>query len=1154
MYQIDDSGSMMWDIMPDSYMPKGNASGYLFAPTRNNTVYGGANYASIGNYYLPAQSGLNIYEVFLRSSRNNAVYYNPNQTYKPWVDADGNVYAPYNAADNPKQASFNPAYQWADKIDLTSYQQLRARWYYKNALHGEGNIGYCRFNDDCRQTQAAEVITQQGYWPITFYVYKGSGSAQDRKNYHRYQIRNDKAYVTDLAEVDSRGDDSRRENEISQFPWGRSVAEEARNFAVWFQYYRSRILAAKASTALAFAELGTEYLVGFSTINGRSSGSYLPVPTEGGFTGTNRQLFFDTLLNLFTYQKGTPLRSALQWSGENFKNNYWNDGVSCRRAFTILTTDGYWSAENINVGNVDSFDNAPYPDTLHNTLADVAMRYWRYDLKPDLTNNIRPSAQNPAYWQHMTTFSLSLGLKGTLDPVADLPLLAAGSKSWPDPGQAEIHKIDDLLHAAVNTRGRFVAAANPDEFRQGLLDALNEITQMSGSQAAGGMSQQVYTDGALYFQAGFDSDNWTGSLQAFKLVKSGSTVTVGAPLWNAADRLSKGKNRIILMGGGGSGNQARPFTWSDLQAARLTTNLDSNLVSYLRGNGDGEGRYYRMRTTLLGDIVGSAPVYVGAPSAKLSTAKNRPAMVYVGANDGMLHAFDANTGEERFAYIPSSLLPHLKKLSEKTYPEQHRYYVDGLNTVAEATGQDDNRLATYLAGTLGRGGEAMYLLDITHPDLVREDSNAAASLLRWEFGSQHSAHMGKQHGLSPQILRLNDGKDYVLAPNGYNSKQGSASLFILPVRGDISSWSEGSNYWRLQAAPGGGNGLSDITPYDLDNNGTIDLVYAGDRLGNLWRFDLSAKTPSDWQQQAPSLLFTAIGPNGQPQPVMAAPVVAPHPDYQTVTPTAQRPGLMVYLGTGRYLDSCDQAGGSCSNEDRVQSIYGLWDYGGRICQRKELLPQYLSNATISGASSGSYRQVSDNKLAYPPHNVELSPCLDSTGPRTEMLTRLKNGNVDKRYPFPDFTKPQAERDASGGYWLGWYIDLPAGGERVVSALDYYKKRVEVQTYIPAAQSKNVCEVGKDSGYLLRLNYRNGGVFAKPRFDDELLKAALGKPGSSASRVVGKATAGSLGRSRIKSGNRFSLVLSLTSGGTGGELDEMLGRVVTRVSWREIVTP
>jgi type IV pilus assembly protein PilY1 len=1151
MYQIDDSGSMMWDIMPDSYMPKGSPSGYLFPPSNNNVVYGGSNYASLNQYYMPAQSGLNIYEVFLRASNNNAVYYNPLQTYKPWVNADGSVYAPQGRYDDPESASFNPAYQWADVINLTRRQSLWGRWYTKNSLHSVGNPSFCQTHDACDWTDTRDVMTRQSYWPMTFYVYKGTGSAQDRKSYIRYQIQGSKAYRTDLAQVNSQQDDVG--TEIDQFPWGRSVEDEARNFAIWFQYYRSRILAAKASTALAFSELGSEYRVGFVTIN-RDRNSYLPVPISGGFIGQNRTDFFDSLLNLQLYQKGTPLRSALQWSGENFKNNYWNDGVSCRRAFSILTTDGYWSDETINVGNTDNFSDAPYPDAHSNTLADVAMQYWKNDLNTSLPNNVRPTTQNPATWQHMTTFSLSLGLKGTLDPVADLPLLAAGSKNWPAPNSAEINKIDDLLHAAVNTRGRFVAAANPDEFRKGLLDALNEITQMSGSQAAGGMSQQVYSDGALYFQAGFDSDNWTGSLRAFKLAKAGSTVTVGAQQWNAADKLSKGKSRVILMGGGGAGSQARPFSWVDLKAAGLASNLDSSLVDYLRGSGDLEGNSgYRQRTTLLGDIIGSAPVYVGAPSDKIKAAQDRPAMVYVGANDGMLHAFDASTGEERFAYIPSLLLPRLRNLSQQNYKDQHSYYVDGGLSVTEAVNQTDKTVATYLAGTLGRGGEAMFLLDITQPAQVTEDLSAARKLVRWEFGSQHSEHMGKQHGLTPQIVRLNDGQDYVLAPNGYNSKQGSASLFILPVKSGISSWGEGNNYWRLQAASGGGNGLSDLATYDLDNNGTIDLVYAGDLLGNVWKFDLSAKQPADWAKASPVLLYRALGPNGQVQPIMSAPVVAPHPDYPQTTVTVSRPGLMVYVGTGRYLDNCDKLGGSCQGEDSQQSIYGLWDYGGRICQRKELLAQYLTDITLTGAEAGAYRQGSDNKLVYPPAAIINSPCDENGRARTAVKTVRPDGSTDKLYPFPVFDKPQAERDAAGSYWLGWYIDLPTSGERVVGGLDYYKKRLEVQTYIPAAPATNACEVGKDSGYLLRLNYRTGGVFAKPRFDDPLVKSALGSQ-TNASRIVGKRTAGSLGRARIRTGSRVSLGLSLTSGGTGGELDEVLNRVVSRVSWREIITP
>ena len=292
-----------------------------------------------------------------------------------------------------------------------------------------------------------------------------------------------------------------------------------------------------------------------------------------------------------------------------------------------------------------------------------------------------------------------------------------------------------------------------------------------------------------------------------------------------------------------------PFQWNTIQTEGLATSsgLSAALVDYLRGNGSNEGTQigrYRPRNTRLGDIVGSSPEYVGEPSEQLSEFKQRTPMVYVNANDGMLHAFSANSGSEMFAYIPSQVLPRLKKLAAQNYADNHEYFVDGLITIEEARRQSDDKWRTFLASSLGRGGKSLFLLDVTNPDGVTEQSSALA---QWEFGSEHDSHVGMLHQIAPSIVKLNDNRYYVLAPNGYNSSTGSAALFILPVKTTTGSWVEGSNYRRLTADTSGNNGLSAITPHDLDGNGTIDIVYAGDLKGNVWKFDLSSADMDNWK-------------------------------------------------------------------------------------------------------------------------------------------------------------------------------------------------------------------------------------------------------------------------------------------------------------------
>lgn len=1149
LFLLDDSGSMQWEIMPEDYLD----SYHLFPPP-SAQLYGGTGYgegSSGALYRLPSFREDNIYNVFLRSSDNNTMYYNPTISYVPWKDANGDYYASGGKAyADPAAAYWNPGLTSKGTIDLTAQQTSKQYWFQGTGTY-PATMRYCS-NTSCSTDVSQSGSTQShSYWPITYHVYKGTGNKLLATSYDRYQIRTVSSQLVGYKKDLSSG----TETEITTFPSGRTVLEEARNFATWFQYYRARLLAAKGSTSLAFADLGTGYRVGFATINGRGSdSSYISVPTSGDFSATARSNFFNTLLQLQIDNSGTPLRTALAWAGSNYKSSYWKDSISCRRAFTILTTDGYWNDSYSGVGNADSDQGLPYKDSYSNTLADVAMYYWKTDLST-LSNNVFATSKDSATWQHMSTFGLSLGTKGSLDPGSDLAKLEAGTLSWPNPTSSNAAKIDDLWHAAVNGRGSFVAAADPAEFREGLANALSQISQQAGSQSAGEGSTEVYADDTLYFQASFDSANWTGELAAYPLtVSNGTVVPSSTASWQSASLLTSDSNRKIVFGAGTLGNAGYPFTWAGGGQSTLSSaGLSEALVGYLRGSGSNEGTTstkYRIRTTRLGDIVGSSPLYVGAPSANVSGASDRSVMVYVGGNDGMLHAFNAGTGKEAFAYIPSLLLSKLSSLSALDYKENHQYYVDGLLAVAEAQDQSGSGWGTYLAGSLGRGGEGLFLLNISKPDSMTESDTSARSLVAWEFTKKHDSHMGILHQSAPAIVRLNDGKDYVLAPNGYNSSTGSASLFILPVRAGLSTWS--GSYYRLQAQAGPDNGLSAITPYDMDGNGTIDLVYAGDLKGQVWKFDLSSSTPANWKVGIGGVpLFQAYGPNGKPQPVVVAPVVAAHPTNGMSSPTADQTGLMVYIGTGRYLASCDKAAGTCSGEDTTDSLYGLWDYGGQICSRLELLNQTLSTLTLDGAT---YRTITNHTLVYPPSGIAATACSSNNTARSEMYTLKSDGvTIDTRYAFPALTLSDSVREAQSSYWLGWRIDLPVSDERVVSYLDYYKKRLEVQTFIPASVSSDPCVTGDDVSYILRLNYQNGGTFSTPRFVDATISSAISSGNSSASSIVGKKVSGSLGRTKIKNGARYSTLLSLTAGGTEGELDEAIARVVKRVSWREITS-
>lgn len=224
MFTLDDSGSMQWEVMPDENLYYGS---YVFP--RPNNLYGGVTYSNqIANF-----DDDNVHNFFTRSSANNAVFYNPDVTYVPWSNADGSSMG--NA--NPRNALYNPAIPSLGGLDLVNQQTQYACWF--------------RHGSNLNQASGDPCNGNHSYWPITYYKYNG-GSRTDRNSYTRVRITTSTASTATFTS-----------------PSGivRTKAEEVQNFANWFQYYRSRVLAARAGVGRAFAKQGTNLRVGFAAIN-----------------------------------------------------------------------------------------------------------------------------------------------------------------------------------------------------------------------------------------------------------------------------------------------------------------------------------------------------------------------------------------------------------------------------------------------------------------------------------------------------------------------------------------------------------------------------------------------------------------------------------------------------------------------------------------------------------------------------------------------------------------------------------------------------------------------------------------------------------------------------------------------------------------------
>ncbi|WP_422551585.1 PilC/PilY family type IV pilus protein [Methylovulum miyakonense] len=593
----------------------------------------------------------------------------------------------------------------------------------------------------------------------------------------------------------------------------------------------------------------------------------------------------------------------------------------------------------------------------------------------------------------------------------------------------------------------------PEQLGKAFAKALNIV---SSASAVAANSTRLDTGSKIY-QARFNSTDWSGQLVSFSV-----NTTTGAlsPDWDASELLPVPGSRNILTSDptAAAGSRGIPFQWANLGGAQqnyLDTLLGYNdgngelRVGWLRGDNSNEkkkpGGIFRDRTNFLGDIVNSDPVYVGGQDYEYSalpgsegsqypafvTHKKSHPMLYVGANDGMLHGFDANTvangGKEVLAYIPNALFPELSKLTSPSYT--HQYYVDGTSGVGDV--YFGSAWHALLAGTTGAGGRAVFALDVTNPEAFGPTS------VLWEFSNADDPDLGYTLA-QPAVARTQDGHWVVIVANGYNSDNGHAVLFVLDAE-------TGVVLQKIDTGAGTAankNGLSSPIAVDTNNDHSVDTVYAGDLYGNLWKFNLSGNAGS-WPVPS-SPFFVACTTTGSTcstanrQPITGKPNVG----QAGGTGTDQNGvGRMVYFGTGKYFETTDNIIGA---DPQVQTFYGLWDQGSAITDRSLLQEQTITHEGIFGTSN-PIRIVSKTPVCYghDPISCSLNPALKS----------------------------------------GWALNLTspvkgAEGERVVSFPLLRRGLVVFATVIPSADP---CESGGTS-WLMEIDAINGGEFSGAPFD------------------------------------------------------------------------
>jgi type IV pilus assembly protein PilY1 len=704
---------------------------------------------------------------------------------------------------------------------------------------------------------------------------------------------------------------------------------------------------------------------------------------------------------------------------------------------------------------------------------------------------------DPATWQHMVNFNIGLGLSATLiDPIwggstylGDYSALGgnppfSATKFWPaideSPtlGNEPAGHVYDLWHAAINSRGKFFSVEDPLALKNAFQTVFSSIVLRSSSASAAAANSTSVQASTVIYQAQFNSKDWSGHLYNYTVSSDGTVHDLNSDgrldgidaNWDAASLMSTPTTRNIRTSNGSTGIE---FIWANLSATQKTAlqtsssgtigdiTMGQNRLSWLRGDFSKEARFtggvFRNRTsTILGDIVNSDPIFsyiddFGYSSLPIAAAgqssysnfvsgkSSRPPMVYDGANDGMLHAFRADTGnilsgKELFAYIPAAVYGNLSSLTETNYV--HKYFVDGSPNIGDAY---FSGWKTVLVGGLGKGGKAIYALDISNP-LSFNDSNVL-----WEYtGSTAAATDGTGitdadgMGLTysqPQIARLNDGSWVAIFSNGYNSVSEQAFLYIINLQTGVLIKKIATNATTS-------NGLSTPKLYDNNNDKIIDIVYAGDLQGNLWKFDLTGLTSDSWRVgNNGNPLFIARNATSQIQPITAQPMIGGHPSG----------GFLVYFGTGSYMTADD------ASDPTVQSFYAIWDkpLSSSTVARSDLIQQTIIEEVVSGTTKTIAGCVDDPLIAGNECVVTFNYDLRATS---------KNS--------VDYTSK-----------LGWYMNLlplsgVAAGERVISYALLKQNRVIFLTIIPSADP---CVPG-GSTWLMELDLSSGGATGVSPFD------------------------------------------------------------------------
>ncbi len=620
-------------------------------------------------------------------------------------------------------------------------------------------------------------------------------------------------------------------------------------------------------------------------------------------------------------------------------------------------------------------------------------------------------------------------------------------------------------------------STNPSQLVDGIKALMAKMSNDDGSGSAVA-TNSTRTEGERYvYQARFKGEDWSGQVLAYNMDKDGNVLTA-SPKWDTDNTLGFPADHLTrkIYTYNDSSSKGVEFLWGSLSADQQSvfrgdpTNdadtlneddaaLAEEKLNWIRGHEEKTSSKFRSREVLLGDIVNSDPAYAGQQKyswhrlpvtydvngavtsdkygattyksyvADKKSSDARVPMLLVGANDGMLHVLNANTGDELFSYVPRGVLEKLRHIPNHEYlsPGNHFYTMDGSMFVGDV--YVGGSWKTYAVGSLGAGGKGIFVLDLTDIDKNGNGFDPEKHVIL-DTTSKQISELGHVLG-RPIIAPMKDGKWYVIFGNGVESATGKSQLMLI----DLSTKTV-----IAKDISGSSGGL--MAPALLPNNDMIiEYAYAGDKNGKLWKFDLSDANPGKWDiafNGAPFVVLT--DKNNKAQPITAAPTLGLR-FAQGAIPAA----TMVYLGTGQYIYNGDNVPSSV-----VQSFYGLADEEGAskalgswasATDRDKLLhKKEITKEGLNAAKTRSIREVtgegrdttnaSDKKVDWATKKGWYLDLIPPSGTAEGEMVISKPLLLYDRLIFPTLI-PSDQSCKAGG--RGWIMDLAAVGDRYGSA-------------------------------------------------------------------------------------------------------------------------